>query len=236
MYIKVMGNKYGKSDLIKGKLGLWFTNHLFTDSAGQMIMHKNKLKITPHIHVKDFTIKENFKWLKYTATFKSDGQYEYVIIGNFQPLMPQTAEMWTKKEGLTYRLDDMCLVPIRLKEYCSYTDSGEIFDLKNVYFDVNKYDLNKEGIKVLTDLALYLKDLNITLELTGYADSTGNEIENNDLSQNRAKEVYNFLLKEGMEATKITYKGEGSAKPIDTNDTEDGRKLNRRVEIKINIE
>ncbi len=236
MYIKVFANNYGKYNFNSGLVGLWFTNHDFTDSIGEKLMHKNKLKIKPHIQVTDFKIKDNEKWVKFTASFKSDDNYSKVLIGNFAPLMPQVPEMYTKREGLSYNLDDLCLVPIWNKSICDSKELGEIFELRNIYFDLNSFQISQEGKKELLDLAMFFKNKKTKMELKGYADSTGNEINNKELSENRAKAVYDVLLDLGITDSRMSFTGEGSSNPLDTNLSETGRKLNRRVEIKLEEE
>ena len=71
------------------------------------------------------------------------------------------------------------------------------------------------------------------IEIRGHTDNVGNDAENQTLSQRRAKAVYDFLIQNGIEATRLTYKGFGKTQPIDTNDTEQGRANNRRTEFVI---
>ena len=62
-------------------------------------------------------------------------------------------------------------------------------------------------------------------------DNQGNAAANQILSENRAKAVYQFLMDHGISGTRLKYKGYGQSKPIATNDTEEGRALNRRTEF-----
>jgi outer membrane protein OmpA-like peptidoglycan-associated protein len=71
------------------------------------------------------------------------------------------------------------------------------------------------------------------IEISGHTDSTGDAAANLQLSKDRANVVYQELIKNGVEATRLTATGYGSAKPVATNDTEDGRQKNRRTEFKI---
>lgn len=236
MYIKVLANNYGKYNFNKALVGLWFTNHDFTDSLGEKIMHKNKLKIKPHIQVTDFKIKDNTKWIKFSANFKSDDNYSKVLIGNFEPLMPQVPELYTKNEGLGYKLDDVCLVPYWNKAACITSDLGKVYELRNIYFDINSYQLSQVSKTELQKIAQFFKDKKSKMTFLGYTDDTGNESNNKDLSKNRAKAVFDFLSEFGIDASRMSFVGEGSSKPLDTNLSEEGRKLNRRVEIKMEEE
>ncbi|OQW87562.1 MAG: hypothetical protein BWK78_09040 [Thiotrichaceae bacterium IS1] len=79
-----------------------------------------------------------------------------------------------------------------------------------------------------------LKEYNINnIEVTGYTDSRGSEEHNLKVSEARAKYVADYLIKEGVDANKITVQGKGKAQPVDTNEIEKGRANNRRIEIKV---
>jgi outer membrane protein OmpA-like peptidoglycan-associated protein len=69
--------------------------------------------------------------------------------------------------------------------------------------------------------------------VNGHTDDVGTESDNQRLSQDRAISVKNFLLSNGIEAGRITSRGFGESKPIDSNSTEQGRANNRRTEIEI---
>lgn len=232
-YIKVSANNYGAKDFAKGMVGVWFSNRDFSDSLGSAIMQNNKLKIRPQIHISDFKISNNEKWVRYSASFKSDNDYTYVMVGNFENLMEQNDEIWTKKRGINYNLDDLCLVPYWQKGSCSLYDMEEVFELKNVYFDLNSAELNSTSKKDLLEMSDRFKSNNTKLKLIGYADSTGKEDKNKELSKSRAQTVYDFFKNSGVEESRMSFEGKGSVNPLETNITEDGRKMNRRVEIKI---
>jgi outer membrane protein OmpA-like peptidoglycan-associated protein/tetratricopeptide (TPR) repeat protein len=106
--------------------------------------------------------------------------------------------------------------------------------LNNVYFDLNKAVLKPESNNELMVLAQFLKDnSNIRVELGGHTDSTGSEKFNLQLSKERAESVMLFLVKQGIEISRIETKGYGSSKSISSNETEEGRRLNRRTELQI---
>ena len=120
---------------------------------------------------------------------------------------------------------DIPLSPIR---------KGKKSILKNIFFDVDSYELQKKSFSELGKLYQFLeKNHNIKIEIGGHTDNTGSESHNNQLSLNRAKAVYDFLISKGVPKVRITYKGYGSLSPIDLNNTEKGRQNNRRTEFKI---
>lgn len=81
-------------------------------------------------------------------------------------------------------------------------------------------------------MAEILKSRAYKIEISGHSDNTGTDELNDRLSQQRAEAVRNYLIGKGIAAETMTAKGYGKRKPIADNDTEEGRKKNRRVEIK----
>jgi len=73
----------------------------------------------------------------------------------------------------------------------------------------------------------------LKIEIGGHTDNVGSAKDNQILSENRAKSVYNYLLKNQIELNRLSFKGYGQNKPIDTNDTEKGRANNRRTEFRV---
>ncbi|MCF6366257.1 MAG: OmpA family protein [Bacteroidales bacterium] len=123
-----------------------------------------------------------------------------------------------------YRFD-IPLSPIR---------KGKKTILKNIFFEVDSYKLEEKSLSELEKLYSFLQtNQKLRAEISGHTDNTGNETHNKQLSLNRAKAVYDYLISKGISENRIIYKGYGSLLPIDTNNTEKGRKNNRRTEFKI---
>ncbi|MBK7870389.1 MAG: OmpA family protein [Saprospiraceae bacterium] len=74
---------------------------------------------------------------------------------------------------------------------------------------------------------------NMTIEIAGHTDNTGDAAQNQILSQNRSQAVYDYIVGKGIAATRLRSVGYGQDRPIDTNDTEAGRANNRRTEFRI---
>lgn len=112
--------------------------------------------------------------------------------------------------------------------------SGEKVILKNIFFDINKFDLKPESFAELGKLVAFLKSQStLRIEVSGHTDSSGDKKANLVLSQNRAKAVFDYLLSQGIPETRITYKGYGDSVPVAGNDSEEGRARNRRTEFRI---
>ena len=107
------------------------------------------------------------------------------------------------------------------------------FILNKVVFDPGKSTLNANTFPQLDRMANVLKELEkLKIEIAGYTDNTGNEDVNKNLSEQRAKAVYNYFISKGIETSRMTFAGYGSKNPVADNKTTAGQKLNRRIEIK----
>ena len=105
----------------------------------------------------------------------------------------------------------------------------------DVLFDFNSAALRSESRQTLRDLADTMgryADINY-IEVEGHTDSVGSDTYNLDLSRQRATAVRQFLVTQGVPAANIVARGFGEAQPKASNDTAEGRQLNRRVEINI---
>ncbi len=104
-------------------------------------------------------------------------------------------------------------------------------ELKNVFFETGKYDLKPESKAELDKMASWLKaNPKVKIELSGHTDNVGDKKSNLTLSTNRAKSVYDYLAANGVDASRMTYKGYGDTKPKVANDTPEHRQMNRRTE------
>ena len=115
-----------------------------------------------------------------------------------------------------------------------YIDIGSKIALRNVFFDIGKSLVKEDSFAELDRLVLLMKQFpNLSVELSGHTDNTGSELLNNRLSQRRAEAVVKYLIEKGIDKRKLTAKGYGSANPVDSNKTIDGRMNNRRTEFEI---
>jgi len=73
----------------------------------------------------------------------------------------------------------------------------------------------------------------LRIEISGHTDNVGSASYNQKLSESRAKAVVDYLLKKGVDASRLEYKGYGFEQPVASNKTEEGRQQNRRTEFKI---
>ncbi|MEE2699766.1 MAG: OmpA family protein [Bacteroidota bacterium] len=115
-----------------------------------------------------------------------------------------------------------------------YIDIGSKIALRNVFFEIGKSIVKEDSFAELDRLVDLMNKLpNLSVELSGHTDNTGSEVLNIRLSQKRAEAVVDYLIKKGISEDKLTAKGYGSTAPIDSNESLEGRKNNRRTEFKI---
>ena len=102
----------------------------------------------------------------------------------------------------------------------------------NITFKTDSADLNSSFFSVLDSVSLVLKEYEKTIvEVAGHTDSTGSDQYNQALSERRAQTVATYLGGKGVMQQRMITIGAGEGRPVATNDTADGRQLNRRVEL-----
>jgi OOP family OmpA-OmpF porin len=110
----------------------------------------------------------------------------------------------------------------------------ETIDLPGVNFEFDSDRLTPASLNILNEAAALLKHHSkVTVEVGGHTDSVGAESYNQRLSDRRAKAVRDYLINQGVAASRLTSKGYGEASPVASNDTDAGRAKNRRTELKI---
>lgn len=114
-------------------------------------------------------------------------------------------------------------------------EAGSAIVLKNIFFDLDEAILKDQSTPELQELGNFMKqNPRMIIELSGHTDNQGTEERNKTLSENRAAAVKTYLVeREAIAETRIKTKGMGAAEPIASNDTEEGRALNRRTEFAI---
>ena len=109
----------------------------------------------------------------------------------------------------------------------------KIFELKNLFFQSAKYEIEKKYFKELDNLVVLLKEKNIDIEIAGHTNNVGNDLNNQILSEKRALSVKSYLVKNAINPKRIICVGYGENQPIYDNNTTEGREKNRRIEIRI---
>jgi len=149
----------------------------------------------------------------------------YVLLGTAEGYLPATDSIDFSTEDMSPASKDLFLAPIEV---------GLTVRLKNIYFDFNKTTLKSESFTELNKVVDFLQaNPNVAIEISGHTDSKGSDEYNNTLSQGRSQSVVDYLVQQGIDESRLTAKGYGESKPIDTNDTPEGQANNRRVEFTV---
>jgi outer membrane protein OmpA-like peptidoglycan-associated protein len=104
----------------------------------------------------------------------------------------------------------------------------------DINFDLEKYNIDSADVQRLsTVIKVLLANNDANISIQGHADNTGEESFNNPLSNNRASSIKDYLVNVGIDAGRLSTKAFGESMPKASNDTEEGRAINRRVEFKV---
>lgn len=149
----------------------------------------------------------------------------YVLTASAEGYLPATDSLNFDSEDASPVSKDLYLAPIEV---------GLTVRLKNIYFDFNKTTLKPESFVELNKVVDFLQsNPTVEIEIAGHTDSKGTDEYNNTLSQGRSQAVVDYLVSQGIDAVRLTARGYGESKPIDTNDTPEGQANNRRVEFTV---
>ncbi len=112
--------------------------------------------------------------------------------------------------------------------------TDESIVMKNIFFETGSAELKSESRVELNKLLTLLnQNPTMKVEISGHTDNVGSKDLNLKLSENRAKSVVDFLINAGIDRSRLSSKGYGDSKPIDDNNTPEGRANNRRTEFKV---
>ncbi len=152
----------------------------------------------------------------------------YGITAKAKGLIPTSINLdLSTANGRYLELDDRDLSMVPLVK-------GSTATVNNLFFDLGKASLKPESEPELKRILQVMNEnKNLVIEISGHTDNTGTDEINNKLSLERANAVKDNLLKGGIDTSRIRTKGYGKTKPKADNATEEGRQINRRVEIEI---
>lgn len=165
---------------------------------------------------------------------KNDGKYVAVVDAK------EDYVMTLKKEGMAFSSqliekdapveNGLVKADLEMKKM----ETGKAYNINNINFATNSYELAFKPKAILAGFSDFLKT-NPTLKVTiqGHTDDVGDDAANLQLSENRARAVYEYLVSTGIPANRLSYKGFGETKPVADNGSEAGRAKNRRTEFLI---
>ncbi|MCB9251354.1 MAG: OmpA family protein [Flavobacteriales bacterium] len=214
---------------------------LFHDKV-QDPMHLIYGKIKPNLknHGGKYLIYKT-EWMTLSCTYTAKGTEKLLTIGSFANAfrMDKISLKGNMLEAYYY-VDNIHLVEIEKPEECpcSFGEEQKIekkkFVVKNIFFENDRWELLPASYIALDSLYGVIKKFNIKeIEIAGHTSNTGTRERNTFLSQKRAESVRDYLIQKGLDKDLFICKGYGPDEPIDTNETEEGRANNRRVEFEI---
>jgi outer membrane protein OmpA-like peptidoglycan-associated protein len=195
---------------------------------GEVFNKKTGEKITANL---DVTVREH-RDVKLSLKAR-DGNFErqisklgwYIISATAEGFINTTDSVWINTDDVTPIVKDIYMQPIEV---------GVTVRLKNVYFDFDKTTLKEESYPELDKVVSFLQqNPTVEIEIAGHTDYMGSDEYNLNLSQGRCQSVVDYLISQGVDAYRLTAHGYGESRPVDTNETDDGRANNRRVEFTV---
>lgn len=137
-------------------------------------------------------------------------------------------------DGVSDKMDQCDNTPAGAEVMTNGCAADQSLVLKGVNFETNSSKLAPNATRILDAIAETMRQSpNFSIQINGHTDSVGAASYNRALSQKRAEAVRNYLIATGIEASRLKATGLGESNPIASNDTKEGRALNRRVEIRI---
>ena len=222
---------FGGQDLYKFDLPKEFKPNLVSYLKGKVLDGLSKKAIKANIKLYDIVSGKIYK------TFSSDE-----LNGNFLETIEGGKDYALEaiSEGYLPFSENISLKDIKVNEAfvfnvnLSKIEKGNEITLKNVFFNSEKFDLLESSKIELKNLVAFLQENNsLNIEIGGHTDNSGSSSTNEILSNKRAKSVMDFLITNGIDSNRLSSKGFGDSKPVDSNDTEKGKANNRRTTILI---
>jgi outer membrane protein OmpA-like peptidoglycan-associated protein len=230
-YMVTDENSLGGTDIVKINLPKALKPESVILVKGVVRNSKTNEIISAPIEIKDIKTK---KLIGKAISNPKDGSYQIVLPAGKKYAFEAKQEGFYAKsknfdlpkiDGYKEVIEDLLLTPI---------EKGATLSLNNLFFETASAELNDDSkleLDKLVDLLTKYSDFKILIE--GHTDNVGNSGANRKLSTNRAEAVRQYLLEKGFAKSRLLATGFGSTKPIVSNKTEDGRKQNRRVVVKI---
>jgi OmpA-OmpF porin, OOP family len=183
------------------------------------------------------------RWQRIGDTIRADGEYRYLLLGNFRS-DEETTFVPARKDPLAYAyyyIDDVQVIkrppylvaPVIPEDLAEVRpEAGMVVRLQTIHFDTDKSELLPASLTELNKLyQLMTQYPGMAIEVLGHTDNQGGVEYNQALSERRAQAVVHYLTSRGVHEARIRATGRGEHNPIAVNTTQEGRKRNRRVEF-----
>jgi OmpA-OmpF porin, OOP family len=212
------------------------------------------LDIVPDKNHSDVINEKKREWVRISGTVTPTSSCNFLIIGNFfdnNATIMKEINSAGIFENSYYLIDDVALHEVKPEPPKAEPEPepevippptlaeepmevGKKIELDHVYFETAKWKLLEQSSTQLDELVVLMsKHPTMEIEIGGHTDSRGSDSDNQKLSENRTRSVYEYLIGKGVDKTRMAYKGYGEKQPKTDNDTEEGRAQNRRVEFTV---
>jgi type IX secretion system PorP/SprF family membrane protein len=170
------------------------------------------------------------------------GKSSLIVLNNFPPekhplIIVNKYEILISKEGYfnkTVKVDAVKIEDLELVVQLTPIEVGASIIVDDLLFKTGKTELDERSFRILDQLVDFMnQNPSIKIELQGHTDSDGADAANQKLSEGRAKSAVEYMVSKGIDKSRMTAKGYGESKPIESNATPEGKAKNRRVELKI---
>ncbi len=160
------------------------------------------------------------------------GRYASVVLFDSDYLLSVKKDSAAFEAHYLSKSDTSLQAPVNVDLKVKKIEKGSSFSFNNVLFETNSAQLGKEAKVLIRSFAEFMiSNANLIIEIAGHTDNQGNSSDNQQLSELRANSVKQFLMDCGISSKRLLSKGYGMSRPIETNDSEEHRSLNRRTEF-----
>ncbi|MCB0518080.1 MAG: OmpA family protein [Lewinellaceae bacterium] len=236
-YLAEMWVSHLPKSLLVNNLGFYFSKEKIEEITDGV------LRFNPQVFAEDVIGAKNNRWAKVAGRFTAASEAEYLVIGNFFPDSLTITQPGPEgslpyayyyiEDVLVKKIPPILPIPIREDDLTKVKlEAGKVVPLRDIYFEHDKWELMPRSFVELKKLLKIMRNNpQLAIEVCGHTDSTGEDEYNRSLSEKRARSVVDYLIANGIPDSRTRYRGCGSAQPIATNATPQGRQMNRRVEF-----
>ncbi len=197
---------------------------------GDLRDSENNIPLAAKIELKNLETQEVLD-VDYDTT---TGKYASVVLFDADYIMTVKQKGHAYNSAYFSKEDSSLSEPVNVDFNMQKIEVGGTYKLNNIFFATNSFELNSVSKNILSDFSEFLNsDPRIHVAIHGHTDNIGGAESNLELSKDRAKSVYDFLISLGIDRSRLSYKGFGQSKPVDSNSTTEGRAMNRRTEFVI---
>ena len=230
-YLNSTDNSKGENDIFKIELPVDARPEVVVLIKGKVLNSKTNEPLGANIQYK---LLKNDIEVGIAASNPQNGAYQIALSrGEEYAFMAQKEGFYSISDNIDLtKLEEYTVIERNL--YLAPIEKGEIIRLNNIFFIFDSAELLEESKGELNQLLGILKEHpEMKIEIGGHTDNKGSDEYNLNLSERRAIAIMNYLSDHGISKENLSAKGYGETKPVSTNETDEGRQQNRRVEFKV---